>query len=371
MFLRGFVMLCLALLLAFTSLAPTTAQSTPATPTLREMADKNKFYVGAAVYTYHLSDPLHVETVKTQFNMMTPENEAKACELQKARGVFNFTKMDQLMDFAEQNNMVFRGHTLVWHSCTPNWFSNGKFSRDEAIQILRDHIMTVVGRYKGRIPIWDVVNEGIADGNGKMRVTPWQQMIGDDYIELAFRFAHEADPEALLFYNDYGAEGMNAKSDAIYNMVKDFKARGVPIDGVGLQAHLTLGDTRNGRGASPRIMGENIKRLGELGVQVQLTEVDIKHKGEPTEDILRQEAAEYRSVLQTCLDSGYCTAFIVWGVTDKYSWLRDSRFYDNPKVAPLLFDDHYQPKPAFTAILYLLARRPGEPPILSDDEVAI
>ncbi|MCI0711709.1 MAG: endo-1,4-beta-xylanase, partial [Chloroflexi bacterium] len=205
------------------------------TPPLRDLAQANHLYIGAAAWTHHLSDPRHRDLLGGQFNMLVHEHQAKFCMVQEQQGVFDFRDVDRLMAFAEENDMVVRGHTLIWHSCEPAWLSNGNFNREEAIAIMRDHIYTVVGRYKGRIPIWDVVNEAI-DGT-TYRDTPLYRMIGEDYIELAFRFAHEADPDALLFYNDYGAEGLNPKSQMIYTMVSDFVERGVPIHGVGLQMH--------------------------------------------------------------------------------------------------------------------------------------
>jgi endo-1,4-beta-xylanase len=341
----------------------TTAQD--AEYTLRDLAALNRLYIGAAVYTRHLDDPIHAETLSREFNMLTPENEAKACEVQRQLGAFDFRRFDRLMAFAEENDMVVRGHTLVWHTCAPGWLVPGLYTREEAINLLRDHIMTVVGRYQGRIAMWDVVNEGIAESGGGLRDTPWRQLIGDDYIELAFRFAHEADPDALLFYNDYGAEGMNAKADAVYELVRDFVERGVPIDGVGLQAHFTLNSIDNDA------IAENIQRIGELGLQVQITEMDVRFMGESTETILQQQAADYYAVMDVCLSSPYCTAFVTWGVSDRFTWLRDDNlgFFENQAVAPLLFDDDYQPKPAYFALVDLLAERAGLSSVLDDDQI--
>lgn len=340
------------------------------TNSLRALAEKNDIFIGTAVFTYHLSDPTHYDIVAREFNMLTPENEAKMCELQPERGKFDFTRFDQLVDYAEQHNMAIHGHTLLWHQCMPDWVASGSFSREEAIGILRDHIYTVVGRYKGRIPIWDVVNEAWADNGTEMRDIPWLRLIGEDYVELAFQFAHEADPDAVLFYNDYGAEGLNNKSNSIYAMLSDFVARGVPVHGVGLQAHIDLNATRSGGSASPDVVGANMQRLGELGLQVQITEMDVKFKGEPTEEIFRQQAGDYWNMANTCLESDYCTAFIVWGVADHYSWLKQADFVNNPAVDPLMFDKMYQPKPAYFAVLDVLARHAGEPPVLSDEELA-
>jgi len=332
---------------------------------LRALAERDNFYVGAAVYTTHLNDPIHVETLAREFNMLTPEQQAKHCELEARQGQFDFRGFDRLVAFAEEHNMAIHGHALVWHSCTPQWVENGDYTRDEAIGLLRDSIMTIVGRYKGRIPIWDVVNEGITDSGAALRDTPWRRLIGDDYIELAFQFAHEADPDALLFYNDYGTEGINPKSDAVYELVSDFVARGIPIHGVGLQSHFTIG------GFDANQIARNVERLGELGLQVQFTEVDIRHSGEATDNILQRQAGDYYRLMDVCLANDACTAFITWGVTDKYTWLRGANlgFYNNPSVQPLLFDDNYQPKPAYFAALDSLARKVGETPVLSDDEL--
>ena len=213
-----------------------------------------------------------------------------------------------------------------------------------------------MGHYKGRIAYWDVVNEAVADNGSGLRDTPWRQFIGDDYIDLAFQFAHEADPDALLFYNDYGAEDMGRKSDAVYAMVKDMLDRGIPINGVGLQAHSTVGRLNF------RAIGNNIQRLGDLGLQVQITEFDDRYPGEADEQTLSQQADDYAQMLQTCLDHNACTAFITWGVSDKYTWLRGRNlgFYKNPTVEPLLFDDNLEPKPAYYALLDVLKQHASE-----------
>lgn len=336
--------------------------------TLRELAERNNLYVGAAVYTTHLDNETHAELLGREFNMLTPENEAKACELQAVQGEFNFTRFDRLMDYAEEHDMAVHGHTLVWHQCAPAWLE-GDFTREEGIEILRDHIMTVVGHYKGRIPIWDVVNEGIRDNGSGLRESAWRTLVGDDYIALAFQFAHEADPDALLFYNDYGIEGMGAKSDGVYEMISELLEQGVPIHGIGLQAHITLDATAPGRQLSSESLAENMRRFGELGLQVQITEMDVRYNGNASQAILEHQAGDYRRMMEACLDSGYCTAFIVWGVSDNLSWLR---YWNNetPTVEPLLFNEDYEPKLAYYALLDLLARRAGEEAILNDEELA-
>jgi endo-1,4-beta-xylanase len=328
-----------------------TPESAPETTPLRALAARDNLYVGAAVYTTHLTTPAHAETLAREFNMLTPENEAKACETQPQFGRFDFRGFDQLVAFAEAHDMQVHGHTLVWHQCVPSWLLNGQYTRDTAIGLLRDHIYTEVGRYKGRVMIWDVVNEAFADSGSKLRDTPWRRLIGDDYVELAFRFAREADPDALLFYNDFNIEAVNAKSNAVYAMVQDFQARGVPIDGIGFQAHSILGTINAGS------MARNMQRFGELGLQVQITEADVRYDGSTTDTVLQRQAADYASLLTTCLASPYCTAFITWGVSDRFTWLRSPGlgFFENPTVAPLLFDDDYQPKPAYFAVRDALA----------------
>ncbi len=340
------------------------AQDTPSY-SLRGLAPEG-FHIGAAVSIPSLkNDETYAATLAREFNMVTPENVMKMETIQPQRGTFSFTQGDALVNFAEANGMAVHGHTLVWHNQLPSWFVNGTFSRDEAIQLLRDHIYTVVGHYKGRIAYWDVVNEAVADDGSGLRDAPWRQFIGDDYIDLAFQFAHEADPDAVLFYNDYGAEGMGAKANAVYNMVKDMIDRGIPIGGVGLQAHSIIGTLNF------NAIGNNIQRLGDLGLQVQITEFDDRYDGEADADVLRQQAADYHQMLQTCLDHPACTAFVTWGVYDKTSWLRGSNlgFFSNPTVEPLLFDDNFQPKPAYFAMMDVLARNAGVTSLMTDEQV--
>ncbi|MBZ0290768.1 MAG: endo-1,4-beta-xylanase, partial [Anaerolineae bacterium] len=237
-----------------------------------------------------------------------------------------------------------------WYQCVPDWLVEGAFSREEAIQVMRDHIFTLVGRYKGRIHSWDVVNEVFRD-DGMLRDTIWNRLIGPDYIELAFRFAHEADPDALLFYNDYDADGTNYKAQVIASYLSDLLARGVPIHGVGLQMHIRAGHTSERRLYSESSISENISRLGALGLQVHITELDVKHVGASTAEILALQALDYQRILDVCVSNPACTAVITWGFTDKYTWLSDVY---NPDSAPLLFDTAYQPKPAYTAMIEVL-----------------
>jgi endo-1,4-beta-xylanase len=335
-------------------------------PSLRELAELKGMTIGAAVWTNHLDIPEHSQILAQEFNSLTFEHEAKMCMVQKQQGVFDFEAVDKLVAFAEEHDMTIRGHTLIWHECTPSWVEEGNFSREEMIEIMRDHIYKVVGRYKGRIAVWDVVNEAIDERD--WRETVWYKTIGEDYLDLAFQFAHEADPEARLYYNDYGAEGVNQKSDRIYVLLQGMLERGIPVHGVGLQAHITLGDTSPRGWLQAGKFEKNINRFGELGLTVDITELDVRYTGETTEAILQKQAADYYTMLTTCVMNAYCHTFVVWGVSDRFSWLRQASFVNNPTVEPLLFSDTYEPKPAYAAVKEALARALSEP-LMTDDEL--
>lgn len=340
----------LILLVCMTVVTGTAAVSSQDQP-LRELAEAHGIYIGAAAQS-DLLEGDYAGVLSREFNLLTTEWETKMCVTHPTPSTYDFERTDKLLAFADEHQMIVRGHTLLWHECFPDWLASGDYTREEAIDIMREYIHTVVERYKGRIAIWDVVNEGITD-NGLFRSTPWYRMIGEDYIDLAFRFTHEADPDALLFYNDYGAEVLNRKSDAVYELVSELVENDVPIHGVGLQMHLQVGDVGDGRYINREAVTENINRLGDLGLQVHLTELDFKHPGKADESVFERQARDYREVVEICLAAEPCTAIIVWGVTDLYSWRKS--FDNNPDAAPLLFDENYQPKPAYTAVQQALA----------------
>jgi endo-1,4-beta-xylanase len=242
--------------------------------------------------------------------------------------------------------MKIRGHTLVWHNQLPGWLTGGNFTRDEVTQILRDHILTLAGRYRGRVWAWDVVNEAISDSMGSLRTGSfWYQAIGPDYIKLAFQFAREADPAAKLYYNDYSIEGLNAKSDAVYALVQDLKNQGVPIDGVGWQMH-QVGGFR----IQPAHQ-TNATRLADLGLEISLTEMDVRINLPVTSEKLAQQADGYRDSITFCLAQSNCKALVTWGFTDKYSWVPGT--FAGWGDA-LIYDATYQPKPAYFALQSVL-----------------
>lgn len=265
-----------------------------------------------------------------------------------ARERYDFRDADEMVAFAEDHDMLVYGHALVWHEQLPEWLTEAEWTGDELTEILREHIATVVGRYRGRVVAWDVVNEGIS-GDGSLRDTVWLRAMGSEYIDTAFRLAHEADPDALLFYSDYACEGLGRKSDAIYDLVRGLVERGVPIDGVGLQMHVPVD-------GAPSIedVRKNIERLGELGLLVRITEMDVRIRGEPTETELARQASIYGDMMRACLSAENCTAFTLWGFTDRHSWI--------PAQFPgwgsgLILDELYRPKPAYDALREALAPR--------------
>jgi len=340
----------LALAVSCTSGASETPTATP-TPSLSSLAQARGIAIGAAVGPQFLRDePAYAETLGREFSMLTPENVMKFGLVHPEPDRYDFADADYLVDFAEAHGMQVRGHTLVWHFQLPTWLTEGTWTRDELIGILREHITTVVGHYRGRVAAWDVVNEAVGD-DGSLRDTIWLRGIGPEYIDMAFRWAHEADPDALVFYNDYAGEGLGAKSDAIYALVQGLLERGVPINGVGFQMHVSLRWP-----PAPEAVAANVARLGALGLQVHITEMDVRiQDGTGTVDErLAAQANIYRDMMDVCLASSACKAFVTWGFTDRHSWI--PLFTDNPDV-PLLFDESYRPKPAYYAIMDALAGR--------------
>ena len=247
------------------------------------------------------------------------------------------------MAFAQANGMKIRGHNLVWQQDLPAWLTQGNFSSADAAKILQDHIATVAGRYKGKLIAWDVVNEAIAYGAPYgPQPSYWLTTLGSSYIDQAFRWAHDADPTVKLFYNDTGGEGLGAKSDALYNLVQGLISRGVPIDGVGLQMHVTASGA-----PSADSISSNLKRLAGLGLEVHITEMDVRVPVPASANDLAAQATVYKNEASACLANSDCTALSTWGVSDANSWIPAA--YPGFGAA-LLFDQQFQPKPAWTAL---------------------
>jgi endo-1,4-beta-xylanase len=324
------------------------------TASLRALAEQNGIFIGAAASSRVLrTDSAYRETLAQEFNLLTPENELKFGPLCPRLGAYDFGPAEELVEFAQANDMRVRGHTLLWHLMNPDWLKEGNYNRNQALDLLRRHIFTIMGHFRGEIYAWDVVNEPV-EPNGGLRDSFWMHTIGPDYIEYAFRWAREADPSTRLFINDYGVEGLNEKSNALYGLLKDLLKQGVPIDGVGLQMHVSLTGAHSF--ATPPAVHElfdNLKRLGELGLELHITEMDVLIQGSTgtQEEKLQKQAEVYEQILSTALRNPQLKAFSLWGFTDRYSWI--PRFTGSPD-APLLFDEYYQPKPAYETVYQTL-----------------
>lgn len=282
------------------------------------------------------------ETLKREFNICVAENAFKFDSVHPAQGRYHFAETDALIAFTQANGMKLRGHTLVWHKQLPVWVTQGSYSRADAVALLKDHITTLVKRYQGKIWAWDVVNEAIAeDEAGLRRDSFWYQKIGPDYIKLAFQFAHAADPQARLYYNDFSAADMGRKSKDVYNLVRELRQQGVPLHGVGWQMHID-GDFK-----IKSAHRDNARRLADLGLEVSITELDVRMPLPLAPPAATRQAAVYRDVADFCLRQPNCQALVLWGFTDKYSWI--PQIYSGAGEA-LIFDVAYRPKPAYAAL---------------------
>src|SRR5579863_7177347 len=337
--------------------------ATAVTPTLREVADRNHVLVGAAVRPSLFSEAAYSATLSHEFNMVEPEDAMKWWTVRRNADTFDFHEGDEIVRFAQAHGMKVRGHCLVWDHNNPEWLEHNHYTPRQLSQILEEHIATMMQHYADQVFAWDVVNEAL-DENGGVKDSPWYNQPGigladkgTAYIEQAFRWARKADPHALLFYNDNGGEDLSRKSDAIYAMVKDFKQRGVPIDGVGLQMHVPNLEL------DTAAVTANIARLTALGVQVHITELDVSLPVNSdgvaaNKDLLRQ-AEIYRSIVRACLQSRGCTAVQTWGFIDKYSWIGSHSH--GARGAALLFDHTYKPKPAYDAMFEEISKGQNRP----------
>lgn len=330
-------------------------------------AFKDKFYIGVALNRdQYLGFNKEAEAiVKEHFSSIVAENSMKSGMLQPKEGEFFFDDADKFVAFGEANNMHIIGHTLIWHSQAPLWFfkdeKGNDVSREVLIQRMKDHIYTVVGRYKGRVKGWDVVNEAILD-NGEWRKSKFYQIIGDDFIELAFKFAHEADPNAELYYNDYSM-ALEGRRNRVVDMVKNLKEKEIRIDGVGMQGHLGMD------GPSLQDFEKSIIAFYSQGVKVMITELDLSALPSPWSNVGANlsETAEYNEKMnpytaglpedvelqwqERYLDffklflkhSDKITRVTLWGISDATSWKNDFPIRGRTDY-PLLFDRNYKPK---------------------------
>lgn len=359
---------CVAILLI--SGVPAIAQ----TPSLKS-AFKDSFLVGAALNPAQFTeeDARGAALVKAQFDTITPENVLKWERVHPEPDSYSFELPDRYVSFGERNHMFIVGHTLVWHNQVPTWVFQGEngnpANREALLKRMSDHIHTVVGRYQGRINGWDVVNEALEE-DGTLRQTPWLKIIGEDYIAKAFQFAHEADPQAELYYNDYNLEN-EAKLKGAVELLRKLQAQGVAISGVGIQGHYHMDAPSN------KQVDAAISAFGELGLKVMITELDVDvlplafqysgadvslsaelqprlnpyAKGLP-HSVQQALARRYAGLFGVYLKHrGTLTRVTFWGVTDGDSWLNNWPVKGRRNY-PLLFDRSGQPKPAFDAVIH-------------------
>jgi endo-1,4-beta-xylanase len=323
-------------------------------------ARRHGLIAGAAVVVNGLEgDPALQELVAEQYGILVPEGELKWRALRPSATEYDFAASDALFTFAAKHHMLVRGHTLVWHNSVPDWLSKGT-SRLDVRKLLVDHIRTVVGRYRGRVHSWDVVNEAILPGDAQpnaLRKSFWYDAIGPDYIDLAYRTARGADPHAKLTYNDYGVEydsDENAeRRKHILALVRRMQQNGVPLDAVGIQAHI--------KAASPYSVGQGltdyIESIRSMGLEAYLTELDVNEDDVGSDDVPRRDEAvaeTYRQFLNVALANPAVKLMLTWGVSDRRTWLNDGpthhRKQPNRPQRSLPFDVQYRPAPAFFAI---------------------
>jgi len=335
---------------------------------------KGKFYIGTAMNTEQIlgTDTAAVRVIKQHFNCITAENCMKCGLLQPVEGKFDFALADKFVEFGMQNKMFIVGHNLAWHSQAPRWYytdENGKeVSREVMINRIKTHIQTVVGRYKGKVKGWDVVNEAIMD-DGSWRESKLYKIIGPDFLKLAFKFAHEADPNAELYYNDYSM-ALPGRREGVVKMVKDFQKDGIRIDGIGMQCHVGMD--------YPKIeeFEKSILAFAALGVKVMITEMDISALPSPEtnqgadvnsrndykaklnpyvnglpDDVEKAHAKRYKEFFALFLKhQDKISRVTTWGVNDGQSWKNNFPIAGRTDY-PLLFDRKYQPKSFVKSLL--------------------
>jgi autotransporter-associated beta strand protein len=331
---------------------------------LKYYANQNGKSIGTAISLYKNdvtdSSLPETEAVSFQFNMLVAENEMKPEAFGGKNGIFNYFNSDKLVSFAKNKKMTMRGHCLVWNQQSPTWISSdgGKtndmnWTREEALEIMKKHITNVMQHYKGKVREWDVVNECLDDNQSAVRTNPegyelrknsvWQQAIGDDYVDSAFVYARRADPDAILYLNDYGVEFQGkAKSAAFYNLATRLKNDGIPIDGVGLQCHFSIGDVDSVK------LDNTIRRFEEAGMLCIITELDVGIPDTSEENLLEQ-ARTYRVITDIMLNHDNCPSMVVWGLKDNNSWRDTSN--------PLLFTAQLDKKPAYYAVRSAMRHR--------------
>ena len=329
-----------------------------ASESLRSLADNVGLRFGSALTPQDIETASYAAIAGSQFSVVTPANGMKWQVMEPTQGTYDWSQADELVNFAHKNNQLVRGHCLIWHNQLPTWLTdgvaNGSITKAQLMDLAQKHITTEVSRYKGKIWQWDVCNEFFTDSNPS-QLDPnnwWIVNAGPDIIPNAFKWAHAADPNALLFFNDYnigGEDGSNAKSDAVYAYLKGLLADGVPIHGVGNQGHL---DTQYGW--NPTLLRQDLERFASLGLKVAITEADVRtFVNNPTAQVPTDNLAlfahpyEYAEMLKAALAVPECISFTVWGWTDANSWVPG--FFTGEGYADI-YDVNLQPKAAYYAL---------------------
>ncbi|MFP5363769.1 MAG: endo-1,4-beta-xylanase [Thermoleophilia bacterium] len=310
---------------------------------MRDLAKARGMELGTAVRGDALGrNRAYRQTVAAQFSTVTPENEMKWYAIEPERGEYSFDAADEIVQRAREADQKVRGHTLVWHAQLPDWVK--RLGADELRQATREHIRRVIAHYEDDVGVWDVVNEPVRDDGG-LRNSVFMRRLGEAYIADAFRTARVADADAKLYLNEIGAEGVNAKSNRLYEIVRGLRAQGVPIDGVGFQVHANLDGL-------PGDFVANMRRFRALGLDIAITEADVGIPMPPDESKLRAQARIYEQIVRSCLAVD-CRSLTFWGFTDGRSWISETQA---GMGAATLLDEDLQPKPAFAAVQRLLAR---------------
>jgi endo-1,4-beta-xylanase len=331
--------------------------------TIRDLAKERHRFIGTILNSEWFNDaiePEFEEIHKTQFNVVVAENEMKFDATEPRENEFNFTKGDKMVEYAQANGLRVRGHALAWHSQVPGWVNNYSGKKEKLLSVLKNHIDSVVGHWKGKVAEWDVVNEAINDDyNHDWRSTGsvWYEGIGTEFLDSAFVWAHAADPDAELCYNDYAVEwGINdgSKAGFVLEQVKRWKANGIPITCVGTQTHIEIAHE-----TTPQNVRAFAKALAELDVTLNITELDIGFPkgsaGKLTAADYEKQGHLYRQFMDVFLEEPNMGEFVIWGLTDAHSWLDEQQ----GKTEGLLYDKQYKPKPAYDSIMVSLKAHPA------------
>ena len=327
-------------------LAATTALAILATAvradeaTLGAAAAASGRYFGAAIDVNALDERPYRTLMEEQLTSATAENAMKWGELERQRGEFDWSAADAFVAFAKAHGVKIRGHTLVWHSQLPRWLITASFAPSEVKALMLAHVATEVLRYKGSMYAWDVVNEPLADDGG-WRPSIFYDAMGSKYVFLALKAARQADPSARLYINEYGAETAGPKQEALYRLVASLKKEGVPVDGVGFQCHFVAG-------AVPNDLAETMRRFAALGLDVAVTELDLRIRSPATAEDYQAQAKDYTSVISACRMTLRCVGVTTWGLSDDRSWIPG---YFSGYGSALPFDENLRAKPAVGAIV--------------------